>query len=254
MSREAVKLLREYFGLNMYEARAYLAILKGASTHKEISRASGVPLPRVYDTVENLERMGLVRISDSGVEAVEPSAAIRAMMIELERRFMQEQEERRRAGDRLVGILSKLARERSEGSEILILRGLNSIASKMLEICNSHDELVFTVRKGIRVKERLKPYLEALATSGKRRIRFILHSRISLSEEDLQFFRKINAEITFSENIMLDVLVTDGEEAIIGLPAGGEDAIAIWVKHESFTSSLMEAVNELWEYAKRIKN
>ncbi len=250
MSREAVKLLREYFGLNMYEARSYLAVLKGASTHKEISRASGVPLPRVYDTVENLERMGLVRITDSGVEAVEPSAAIRAMMIELERRFIQEQEERRRAGNKLVSILSKLSRERSEGSAILILRGLNSIASKMLEICDNHGDLVFTVRKGVRVKERLKPYLEALATSEKR-IRFILHSRISLSEEDLQFFRKINAELVFSENVMLDLLVADGEEAVIGLPAGGEDAIAIWVKHESFTSSLMEAVNELWEYANK---
>ncbi|MEM2122270.1 MAG: helix-turn-helix domain-containing protein [Candidatus Bathyarchaeia archaeon] len=50
-------------GLSLYEAKAYIGLVSsGAKTASEISVISGVPRPKVYSTVRNLERKGLVKI------------------------------------------------------------------------------------------------------------------------------------------------------------------------------------------------
>lgn len=49
------------YGLNEYEARAYLALLHhGPAVAGEISRRSGIPRPRVYDTLQRLIEASLV--------------------------------------------------------------------------------------------------------------------------------------------------------------------------------------------------
>jgi sugar-specific transcriptional regulator TrmB len=49
------------YGLNEYEARAYLALLQhGPAVAGEISRRSGIPRPRVYDTLQRLIEASLV--------------------------------------------------------------------------------------------------------------------------------------------------------------------------------------------------
>lgn len=49
------------YGLNEYEARAYLALLQhGPAVAGDISRRSGIPRPRVYDTLQRLIESSLV--------------------------------------------------------------------------------------------------------------------------------------------------------------------------------------------------
>jgi len=49
------------YGLNEYEARAYLALLQhGSAVAGDISRRSGIPRPRVYDTLQRLIESSLV--------------------------------------------------------------------------------------------------------------------------------------------------------------------------------------------------
>jgi len=49
-------------GLSEYEARAYRSLLEtGPTTAKELSRASDVPMGRIYDVLNSLETQGLVR-------------------------------------------------------------------------------------------------------------------------------------------------------------------------------------------------
>lgn len=54
------------FGLTQYEAKAYAALLKNnpANAH-EISRLSGVPAPKIYETMARLTRKGLASLVDS---------------------------------------------------------------------------------------------------------------------------------------------------------------------------------------------
>ncbi|MFC4544077.1 TrmB family transcriptional regulator [Halosolutus amylolyticus] len=68
-------------GLSEYEARAYRALLNtGPTTAKELSRASDVPMGRIYDVLNSIEQYNLVRSQTASrpkkYVAVEPSTAL----------------------------------------------------------------------------------------------------------------------------------------------------------------------------------
>jgi len=63
MEEQAESLLRE-LGLSEYETKACMVLVKfGNSDANKISSIGNIPLPRVYDTMENLAKRGLVSIS-----------------------------------------------------------------------------------------------------------------------------------------------------------------------------------------------
>lgn len=54
-------------GLSEYQARVYRALLRtGPTTAKALSRASGVPMGRIYDVLADLEATGLARSQQAG--------------------------------------------------------------------------------------------------------------------------------------------------------------------------------------------
>lgn len=64
-AEEAVTSL-EALGLTEYEARCFVALTRiSKGTAKEISQVADVPRSRVYDTIERLERKGLVNVQQS---------------------------------------------------------------------------------------------------------------------------------------------------------------------------------------------
>jgi sugar-specific transcriptional regulator TrmB len=65
MEEQAESLLRE-LGLSEYETKACMVLVKfGNSDANKISSIGNIPLPRVYDTMENLAKRGLVSVSKS---------------------------------------------------------------------------------------------------------------------------------------------------------------------------------------------
>ncbi|WP_313691228.1 TrmB family transcriptional regulator [Halorarum halobium] len=77
-------------GLSEYEARAYRALLDaGPATAKELSDSSGVPMGRVYDVLNSLERHRLARSQAASrpkkYVAVEPDAALDRLLEEKRR-------------------------------------------------------------------------------------------------------------------------------------------------------------------------
>ncbi|MEK6848457.1 MAG: helix-turn-helix domain-containing protein [Nanoarchaeota archaeon] len=56
---ELVKKIKTYFGLNIYETKVWLALIKkGIASAGEIAVISGVPRSRTYDVLESLEKQG----------------------------------------------------------------------------------------------------------------------------------------------------------------------------------------------------
>jgi sugar-specific transcriptional regulator TrmB len=56
---ELVKKIKNYFDLNIYETKVWLALLsKGVASAGEIAEISGVPRSRTYDVLESLEKQG----------------------------------------------------------------------------------------------------------------------------------------------------------------------------------------------------
>src|SRR3990167_11253252 len=56
---ELVKKVRDYFNLNIYETKVWLALIgKGIASAGEVADISGVPRSRTYDVLESLDKMG----------------------------------------------------------------------------------------------------------------------------------------------------------------------------------------------------
>ena len=90
-------------GLSEYEARTYRTLLRtGATTAKELSRASDVPMGRVYDVLNSLEQYRLIRSQAASrpkkYVAVEPDAALERLVVDKKR----ELEEKARQYEELV--------------------------------------------------------------------------------------------------------------------------------------------------------
>ena len=59
LKQELIKKIRDYFNLNIYETKVWIALLrKGVATAGEIAGISGVPRSRTYDVLESLEKRG----------------------------------------------------------------------------------------------------------------------------------------------------------------------------------------------------
>lgn len=77
-------------GLSEYEARVYRALLDtGPTTAKELSRASEVPMGRIYDVLASIETHSLVRSQSASrpkkYVAVEPETALERLLEERQR-------------------------------------------------------------------------------------------------------------------------------------------------------------------------
>ena len=60
VKQELISKVRDYFDLNIYETKVWLALLgKGVASAGEIAIISGVPRSRTYDVLESLEKRGL---------------------------------------------------------------------------------------------------------------------------------------------------------------------------------------------------
>ena len=54
------------FGLNLYEAKAYIGLLKtGTANAYKISKESGIPRARIYDILESITKLGLAMVEES---------------------------------------------------------------------------------------------------------------------------------------------------------------------------------------------
>jgi len=81
-------------GLSEYEARAYRALLNtGPTTAKELSRASDVPMGRIYDVLNSIEQYNLVRSQTASrpkkYVAVEPGTALDRLLDDKKRELAE---------------------------------------------------------------------------------------------------------------------------------------------------------------------
>ena len=94
-------------GLSEYEARAYRALLRtGATTAKELSRASDVPMGRVYDVLNSLEQYSLIRSQAASrpkkYVAVEPDTALDRLLANRKRELDEKARQYEKLVDELV--------------------------------------------------------------------------------------------------------------------------------------------------------
>jgi HTH-type transcriptional regulator, sugar sensing transcriptional regulator len=253
---EAERLLRERFGLNAYEVKLYVSLLAGPLNAKAAADASGVPLPRTYDTLKSLERKGFATATARGYVASEPVSALKAVQVGLSEEFQAAHEERARAAAQIAKALAPKFNSRSRGQDDpVMLKGLGAISSAFLDVVGRSSDVLLLVRRGVEAKWR---FLGLLAGAGRKgiRVRALVPPGVPLRRSDLVAASSAGLEVRKAGGILLDMMVGDESDVIIGVPAGGEEgsfgAVAIWIRDPSFASSLRRTVEPMWRRARPV--
>jgi len=241
--------LKNAFGLNLYETRVYLAALKGRSGPKEIASTSGVPMSRVYDTLKSLEKKGFVEQHDDSYSAVPPETALTGRLAQFRAEFEREAKERERAKGELLEELKSLHMEEKAVPEVLVLKGIYSIAGKFLEVLIGSEDVLITVRRGIEAVPVFKEYLDGMG--GKVcRIRALVPEELEISGEDLELASRFGIEIRRCPSTLFDLMVADGRDVMLGVPdpASSEayHAIALFMRNPQFAKAIAESLETLW--------
>jgi len=258
-------------GLSEYEARAYRALLRtGPTTAKDLSRASEVPMGRVYDVLNSLEQHNLVRSQAASrpkkYAAVEPDAALDRLLEEKKRELETQAEQYEEvvadlsteldAGEPVDGQFWTAAVGAEEATDLLLER-IAAAERRMVVVVGAPAtgfdlgtigeqvaaELESALERGVEIRVLLSPEtVDALPRSVGRRY------TAELSEVD-------GFEVRTTSGVDGTFNVFDGIEVCIEVPhplSGDEPFAMIDVKDAEFATSVSEEFEPRWADAETL--
>ena len=255
---ELVKRIKEYFNLNIYETKVWVALLsKGVASAGEVAEISGVPRSRTYDVLESLEKRGfaIVKIGKPvKYISVKPTEVIEKMKSETlydaneKVKTLSAMKETQEYVE--LAALHNAGNAPIRSSEITgSLRGRSNILSKVRELTESAEQeiLICTSAHDFEDKSRvLGPALERLAKNG-------IKVRIALSGEP-EKIKKVSIKYNIKPKAVdgpARFFMADKKQALLMItPEHAEEEMGVWLNSEFFTSSL----HSLVENSLRISN
>lgn len=258
-----VELLQEHFELNLYEARAYVALVAfGVLTPAELASVSEVPAPRTYDVLRSLEKKGFA-LSQPGkankYRPVHPKNVLEKFIEDWQVRVKEELEAKKKAKEELLELMTPLIETEvpKYGVErVWVVRGIRNSTLKTQEMleevekeilladngyiaANLDEELTKAVDRGVNVKiivpKQLLPRIET--------------SKI------MDYYKEGKLELKVLDKIELPMLICD-EEVFFAL----EDLAAryfnyetqVWIKDFRVVELFKGKFNEYWEKAEKV--
>jgi sugar-specific transcriptional regulator TrmB len=250
INQELVKRIKEYFNLNIYETKVWLALLsKGIASAGEVAELSGVPRSRTYDVLESLEKRGFAIIKiGKPVKyiAVKPTEVIEKMKT----KTMQDAQEKVKSLSNLKGTqeyneleqlhntgISPIKSHEITGS----LKGRSNILSRTREILeNAKKEiLICTSLHDFEDKSRvLLPLIQKLQNNN-------IKVKLALSGEQekvKKFGARNGLKIKVSEAKARLFMSDKSEVLFLVTPENSEEEMAVWLQSPFFTESLNNIV------------
>jgi len=253
VKHEMINKIKDYFDLNIYETKVWLALLgKGIASAGEVADLSGVPRSRTYDVLESLEKKGFAIIK-LGKPVKYLGVKPKIILEKLKNNVRKDAEERiesllkirdtdefSQLEDLYKGGISPAKREdlsaalKGRSNISNHLRGILTEAKKEVIVCTSADEL----------QSKLKLFKSTFDILNKANIRVV----VALSgEKDL--IKKLSDTFGMKfKQVSIDAkfFIVDRTEILFYLskPTDKED-MAIWLNSEFFSqafSSLFEKV------------
>jgi HTH-type transcriptional regulator, sugar sensing transcriptional regulator len=252
--------LRRSFGLNLYEARIWTALLsRGVSTAGELSDIGNVPRSRAYDILESLEKKGFV-IMKLGKPikylAVEPKEVVERV----KKLVRKNSEERVKRLEILKGsdVLKELDTLHKEGIEFVepsdlsgSLRGRHNLYTHLeLMIKNAQKSvtLVTTSKGMIRKMDALKHELEKLNKKGVK-----VRIAAPITKESLSAAKELSkvADVRHMENVNARFAIVD-DKNLMFMAMDDKDVhptydVGVWINTPYFASALNSMFNETWK-------
>jgi sugar-specific transcriptional regulator TrmB len=240
-------------GLNGYEARAYLALLRReGATPAEVARVAGLPRQRVYDVLRTLAERDLVMVVPGDhlrYAAADPESTV-AALVQAKRQAMADLE---RDADDLVEQLTPVWDDgRDQGAPLQyveVLRDRASAAARVSALINGaeHEYLAF-----------VRPPFITQPTSDdnheKAQVIRAIHDRSSLSypqiAEHVKQAAAAGQAIRIVDRLPLKGVIVDRRVAALHLPdpvAGETQYTTVIIEHPDMAELLACAFEALWK-------
>ncbi|MCA9487533.1 MAG: TrmB family transcriptional regulator [Nanoarchaeota archaeon] len=253
VKQELVNKIKEYFELNIYETKVWLALLgKGTASAGEIASISGVPRSRTYDVLESLEKKGFA-IVKLGKPVKYLGVKPKVILEKLKNNVRKEAEDK-------IGSLSKI-RETNEFSELeelynvginpvkredvsAALKGRSNITNYLREILENATKEVIICTNAEEVKAKMGIFIQTLEILKNSNVKI----KIALSGDKTlvdQVSSKLKTKVT-PVNLDAKFFIIDRKEILFYLSkTGSKEDNAIWLNSPFFS----EAFASLFEKA-----
>jgi len=260
-------------GLSEYEARAYRALLEtGPTTAKELSRASDVPMGRIYDVLNSIEQYNLVRSQSASrpqkYVAVEPDTALDRLLADKKRELREQADQYEAIVDDLAGELETAdpvedtfwtAAVGAEETVDLHVERISAAESRVVMVLSTYteqffdvdavgtlilDELADALDRGVGVRLLMRPDLVPILPEsiGER-------YRESLMEYD-------DFAVRTSENVSGTFTLVDDAEVVIEVPhplKSQEVFAMIDLKDREFAGNVRAEFEPRWDAAEGLR-
>lgn len=246
---ELVNRIRDYFDLNTYETKVWLALLgKGIASAGKIAEISRVPRSRTYDVLESLEKKGfaIVKLGKPvRYIGVKPQIVIEKMKNNVKKRAeeriitlsnLKDTEEFSKIDDLYKQGINPSKREELSAA----LKGRSNIANYLREILQNATEEVIICTNAEDVMLKLSLFQQTLEILKKKGI----ETKIALSGEE-KLIEKIKQKLDFKikkVEIKAKFFIIDRKEILFYISDGEssdkkKDDTAIWINSDFFSNS-----------------
>ena len=245
IKQELVSKIKDYFDLNIYETKVWLALLgKGIASAGEVADLSGVPRSRTYDVLESLEKKGfaLVKLGKPvKYIGVKPKIILEKLKNNV----------RKNAEEKITGLLKvkdtnefvKLEELYKNGINPIkredvsaALKGKSNISDYLREIIQNAKKEVIICTNAQEIKSKIKIFTQTFKTLKKANIKLKLalsgdNDLIKQLENDLSIkIKKIDINAKF--------FIIDRKEILFYLSKNSdEEDVAIWLDSEFFAQA-----------------
>jgi len=252
VKQELLGKIRDYFDLNIYETKVWLALLgKGVASAGQIAEMSRVPRSRTYDVLESLEKKGFALIKlGKPVKyiGVKPHLVLEKLKNNV----------RKDAEDRIVTLsnlkttdefakleefyregLSPVSREELSAA----LKGKSNISNYLKEIIQNAEKEVIICTNAEDMSSKMKLFSQTIAILNKSDIAV----KIALSGDE-KLIKKISSALDIKiKKIEIDskFFIVDRKEILFYLSkdssdnneSGKNEDIAIWINSDFFAQA-----------------
>ena len=250
MKEDLIKRIREYFNLNIYETKVWVALLsKGIASAGEVAEISGVPRSRTYDVLESLEKRGfaIMKIGKPvNYIAVKPTEVIE----KIKANAMTEAQEKIKSLSNL-----KDTQEYTELEQIFnaginpiksqeitgALKGRANIISRLRELVESSKKEIFICTSVADFEDKSRAIIPVIEKAAKNNIKI----KIALSGE-LDKIKRFNSKYNVKAKYIdtnARLFMADRKEILFMItPPNSDEEIGIWLNSPFFTDSLVNVI------------
>lgn len=252
---ELVKKIKDYFNLNIYETKVWLALLgKGVASAGEIAEMSGVPRSRTYDVLESLEKQGFA-ISKIGKPAKYIAVKPGIILEKLKNNTIKEAEDKVELLTNLKGTseytelegiyttgIKPIKHEDLSGS----VKGKSTIYNHAREILENAKKEVIICTSARDFSEKLRLFTGLFQKLEKNGIKV----KIALSGNEQEIKKLAIKTKQKIKNVELNAkfFIVDQEQVLFYLSesAIAEEEVAIWLNTPFFTNALVYLFEQIW--------